>query len=100
MDVRNSVYKFCKNNITRGKLFTYNHFKVENVPKTIVYRITKRYENGLSAENKKDLKRKSTTITKSKINQLAAYFDNKLLLGMMGITSVTPRMLLQTSSTQ
>ena len=45
MDVRKRVHKFYKNNITRGKLFTYNHFKVENAPKTTVYRVIKRAEN-------------------------------------------------------
>ena len=54
------MYKFYKNNITQGKLLTYNHFKVENVQKTIVYHIIKSYEIGLSAESKKILKRKGT----------------------------------------
>ena len=76
VNVRKHVYKFYKNNITLGKMFTYNHFKVENVPKTTVYCIIKRYESGLTAENKKILKRKGTKMTKSKVNQFAAYFDN------------------------
>ena len=42
VDVRKGVYKIYKNNITRGKLCTYNRFEVENVPKTTVYRIIKR----------------------------------------------------------
>ena len=51
------MYKY---NITQGKLFTHNDFKVENIPKTTVYCIIKRYESGLSTENKKVLKRKVT----------------------------------------
>ena len=76
VDVRKCVYKFCKNNITRGKLFTYNHFKVENVSKITVYCIITRSESGLSAENKKIWKVKDTKMTKSIINQLTAYFEN------------------------
>ena len=38
---RKCVYKLYKNNITR-KLFTYNHFKEENVPKTTVYCLIKK----------------------------------------------------------
>ena len=67
---------FYKNNITQGKLFTCNHFKAENVPNTTAYYIIKRHESGLSAEKKKILKRKGKKMTKSKVNQLAAYLDN------------------------
>ena len=59
--VKKRVYKFHKKkNVTRGKLFTYNHFKVENVPKTTVYCMNKRYESRLKVKNKNILNRKIT----------------------------------------
>ena len=60
VDETKLVYKFYKNKITQGNLFTYHNFKVEKVLKTTVYRIIK---SGLSAENK-ILKRKGTKIPK------------------------------------
>ena len=52
MDVKKQMYKFYKNNITQGKLSTYNHFKVKNVPKTTFYHIIKRYESGVQKTQK------------------------------------------------
>ena len=45
--VRERVYKFYSENMSKGKFFTFQHFNAENIPKSIIYGIIQRFENNI-----------------------------------------------------
>ena len=44
-DLKTRVYKFCSENMQRGKLYIVNHYKAECLPKSTIYRHIER-KNG------------------------------------------------------
>jgi len=50
--LRERVYKFYLDNQSKGKYFTYLHFKAEKMPKSTIYNIIQRAENRLGSKRK------------------------------------------------
>ena len=46
---RECVYKFYLENKPKGKIYTYNHFKAEKIPKSTIYSIIVRAEKGIGS---------------------------------------------------
>jgi hypothetical protein len=63
IDLRKRIGIFYQNNKNLGKTFTVNHFKLEKVHKSLVYRVINKIDNGISLE-RKPVKNSSRNIPK------------------------------------
>lgn len=75
-NLRFRVYAFYRENINRGKSFTVRHFQNEEVPRSTIYSILQRFEDGLAPERKTGSGRIAKIFTPKKIKRLATMFDN------------------------
>lgn len=71
------VYRSCDSHWDKGKKSIVHHFLDENTPKSTIYDIIKRWENGLAAERKPGSGRKATIMTKTNVNRLANLINQK-----------------------
>lgn len=53
--VRTLIGKFYTENWMHGKVYTFKHFKAMNIPKSTIYRVLQRYEEGAGAKENPDL---------------------------------------------
>jgi hypothetical protein len=51
-DHRKVIGKFYSEHHNKGKLFTFNHFKLMKVPKATIYRITNKTDNSITLDRK------------------------------------------------
>ena len=75
--VRERVYKFYSENMSKGKFFTFQHFNAENIPKSTIYGIMQRFENNIGPKRVCDSGLKAKKMTSNKIDQLKKMFNNK-----------------------
>ena len=75
--LRKRVYQFFKKHSDKSKTFTVDHFKNEGIPKSTIYDIIKRAENGISSERKPGSGKKPNIMTKSGLSKLSRLFDHK-----------------------
>ena len=74
--VRERVYKFYQANSSKGKIYTVNHFKAENIPTRTIYRIIQRVENESGYERAPGTGREATIMTDTNIDKLIEMFDH------------------------
>ena len=48
--LRKRVYEFHEKNCDKPKTFTVNHFKAEGVPRSTLFKVLKRKEDGIPSE--------------------------------------------------
>ncbi|KAL4492613.1 hypothetical protein ABPG72_007726 [Tetrahymena utriculariae] len=75
-ELRERVYKFYKENKSKGKAHTFHHFSSELVPKTTIYRIIRRSESGKSAKRKQGSGRVAKKIDKKNFKKLLKLFNH------------------------
>ena len=71
------MYAFHEQHCDKSKTFTVNHFEAEGVPRSTLFDILKRKEDGISSERQSGSGRPAKIMTKSGIKQLRRLFDNK-----------------------
>ena len=76
-EIRKCVYEFYLNYKNAGKKFTYDHFKVENIPKSTIYKIIKRAESESGYQRVQGSGVKAKKITRTNIERLKLMFDHK-----------------------
>ena len=76
-EIRKRVYEFYLNYKNAGKTFTYVHFKVENIPKSTIYKIIKRAEIESGYQRVRGSGVKAKKITRTNIERLKLMFDHK-----------------------
>ena len=76
-DLKTRVYKFCSENMQRGKLYIVNHYKAEGVPKSTIYRHIESYLKGKCVERKNGSGKPPFIATKKNIKKLKKWFDHK-----------------------
>lgn len=74
--LRLRVYKFYKDNVDKGKLFTVRHFLSEGESKATIYRILKRCSQGLECSRQSGSGRKIKLMTKKRIRKLEFSFND------------------------
>ena len=62
---------------SKGKVFTYNHFKEENIPKSTIYRIISRAENEIGRQKKPGSGQIAKIMTKRNLKQLFSDFNHQ-----------------------
>uniref|UniRef100_A0A914D739 Transposase n=1 Tax=Acrobeloides nanus TaxID=290746 RepID=A0A914D739_9BILA len=75
--LRARVYNFYSKNIQSGKLYTVRHFMAEEVPKTTLYDILRRYDNNLPATRQLGSGGSNAKLTSRNLATLKRQFDNK-----------------------
>ena len=74
---RKCVHEFYLASRSKGKTFTYNHFRAEKVPKTTVYDIIKRAENNSGHQRVRGSGRIAKKMDKKSIRRLKTMFDHQ-----------------------
>ena len=75
--VRERLYKFYSENMSKGKFFTFQYFNAENIPKSTIYGIIQLFENNIGPKKVCDSGLKAKKMTSKKIDQLKKMFNNK-----------------------
>ena len=76
-EIRKRVYEFYLNHKNAGKKFTYDHLKVENIPKSTIYKIIKRAESESGYKRVQGSGVKAKNMTRTNIGRLKLMFDYK-----------------------
>ena len=69
-EIRKRVYEFYLNYKYASKKFTYHHFKVENIPKSIIYKIIKHAESESGYQRVQGSGVKAKKMTRTNIERL------------------------------
>ena len=76
-EFRKRVYEFYLNHKNAGKKFTYDHLKVENIPKSTIYKIIKRAESESGYKRVQGSGVKAKKMIRTIIGRLKLMFDYK-----------------------
>ena len=76
-EIRKRVYEFYLNYKNAGKKFNYDHFKVENIPKSTIYKVIKRAESESGYQRVQGSGVKAKKMTRTNIERLKLMFDHK-----------------------
>ena len=76
-DRRKRIYNFYLKHRAKGKKYTVDHFKAENVPYNTVYRIIKSAENDSGHARVQGSGRIAKNMTRKRIKKLETFFNNK-----------------------
>ena len=68
--VRALIGKFYIENWMKGKVYTIKHFKAMNIPKSTIYRVLQRYEEGTGSKRKSGSGRPAIKMTPTKKRML------------------------------
>ena len=79
------MYAFHEKHCDKPKNFTVDHFEAKGVPRSTLFDILKRKENGISSERQSGRGRPAKIMTKSGIKRLVKLFDHKC-----GISQLKP----------
>lgn len=73
---RKRVYDFYNGNRSKGKFFTFQHFKAENIPKSTIYDIIARAENDYGPKRVNGSGRIAEIMTKKRLRDLKRMLDH------------------------
>ena len=76
-DRRKRIYDFYLKHRAKGKKYTVDHFKAENVPYNTVYRVIKCAENDSGHARVQGSDRIAKNMTRKRIKKLETFFNNK-----------------------
>ena len=74
-EIRKRVYEFYLNHKNVGKKFTIDHFNIQNIPKSTIYKIIKRTESESGHQSVQGSGGKAKEMTKTNIKRLELIFD-------------------------